>query len=111
MKARYKHKLSLFNIDTWKELSVEGERMNIHIGDKVKLNYESIINDVDYSTLSKEYKQWVEKNKDNIFTVIEDEKFKPNQHKFSSIVSLKEDTTEPKWLFSTVNLIKIGEDN
>lgn len=111
MKARYKHKLSLFNIDTWEELSAEGELANIHIGDKVKLDYENIIQDVSYPNFSTEYKQWIEKNKNNIFTVIGDEKFKPNQSQFSSIVSLREDNTDPKWLFSTMNLIKTGEDD
>lgn len=111
MKARYKYKLSVLNKDMWGKLSAEGERMNIHIGDKVKLDYNSIINDVDYDTFSNEYKQWITEHKDNIFTVIGNEKFKPNQNKFSSIVSLKEDNTDPKWLFSTMNLIKTGEDD
>lgn len=108
MKANYQWYLNNMHNSTT-ELPTQDEKTNIHIGDKVKLNYEKIIHVSDYPNMTKEYKLWVEQNKDKIFTVEQDSRFKSNQFKFSAIVSLKEDNTNPKWLFSIIDLIKIGE--
>lgn len=109
MKANYKKYLKNPQ-ELWKELSIQGEAMNIHIGDKVKLNYKKIIQNPDYDSMLTEYKEWVENNKNKTFTVQQD-KLKANPHRFSAIVSLKEDITEPKWLFSVEDLIKMEDNN
>lgn len=68
-------------------------------GTQVKLNYNKIISGVDYNTnvdFNKEkYHNFVETNKDKIFTVEYDEKYKNKPN----LVCLKEDETVPKWLW------------
>ena len=70
-------------------------------GDKVKIDYESIISRVDYDKRRPEYRNFIEENKNAIFTVKYDEKYRNNPW----LVSLEEDTTEPRWLFTTSDLI------
>ena len=70
-------------------------------GDKVKIDYVGITSRVDYDKRRPEYRTFIEENKDKIFTVLYDEKYRNNPW----LVSLEEDTTEPKWLFTTSELI------
>ena len=70
-------------------------------GDKVKIDYVGITSRVDYDKRRPEYRTFIEENKDKIFTVLYDEKYRNNPW----LVSLEEDTTEPKWLFTTSDLI------
>lgn len=72
-------------------------------GDKVKLNYEVIVNDINYKTKTIKYKNFIEENKETVFTVEYDQKYKKNPW----LVCLKEDITQPKWLFIANDLIKI----
>ena len=64
-------------------------------GSKVKLNYESLINEPDYPKKVKKYKDFVEQNKDKIFTVQYDTKYKDKP----ILVVLAEDENEVKWLW------------
>lgn len=64
-------------------------------GDKVKLNYSKIISDPDYDRLVPNRKQFIEENKNSIFTV----EYDPRHMINPSIVCLAEDTTDPKWLW------------
>lgn len=64
-------------------------------GTKVKLNYDSITNEPSYKNKTKKYKNFVEKNKNKIFTVEYDEKYKNNP----ILVCLKEDKSRAKWLW------------
>lgn len=80
----------------------------IEEGVKVKLNYDGIVNDPNYPKKVQAYKDFVENNKDTIFTVEYDEKYKNNP----LLVMLKEDTNEVKWLWHTkYDLIVIEEEN
>ncbi len=78
-------------------------------GTKVKLNYESIISDVNYNknidSNKQKYHEFIELNKDRIFSVEYDPKFQDNP----TLVCLKEDETDPKWLFWIGDLIVINE--
>ena len=75
-------------------------------GTKVKLNYENIINEPDYTKKVKAYREFVENNKNKIFTVQYDEKYKNKP----ILVSLKEDTNEIKWLwYCETDLIVLDE--
>lgn len=77
-------------------------------GTKVKLNYDNITNDPNYPNKVQAYKDFVENNKDTVFTVEYDEKYtnKP------LLVVLKEDTNEVKWLWhSKFDLIVVDDDN
>lgn len=75
-------------------------------GDKVKFNYEGIVSRVDYEKRRPEYRDFIEQNKNTIFTVKYDEKYRNNPW----LVSLEEDTTEPRWLFTTSDLILYKEE-
>lgn len=80
----------------------------IEEGTKVKLNYDNIINDPNYPRKVQGYKDFVENNKDKIFTVEYDERYTNNP----LLVMLKEDETEVKWLWhSKMDLTVIEDDN
>ena len=77
-------------------------------GTKVKLNWELIKRHPDWKIQRKDYKEWVEAHKDEVFTVEWDENRKRNNtsdKKF--LVCLKEDETNPKWLFYSSTLIPL----
>ena len=77
-------------------------------GTKVKLNWELIKRHPDWKIQRKDYKEWVEAHKDEVFTVEWDKNRKQNDtsdKKF--LVCLKEDETNPKWLFYSSTLIPL----
>ena len=85
-----------------KQISVREERLKE--GQRVKLHYQRITSHPDWSKLTQKYRMWVATHKDDIFTVEYDE-----QHKDGVLVCLKEDTTEPKWLFYEGDLIEVDD--
>ena len=66
-------------------------------GTKVKLKAEQILQQGD---LNEKYREWVEANKDKVFTCEKDSTL-PND---SKRVILKEDENNPKWLFHVTDL-------
>ncbi len=62
-------------------------------GDKVRLNMDVIKRHKDYSKKSARYRQFCESNAGRTFTVEYNGTMRP------SVVCLREDETEPKWLF------------
>lgn len=66
-------------------------------GTKVKLKAEQILQQED---LNEKYREWVEANKDKVFTCEKDSTL-PND---SKRVILKEDENNPKWLFHVTDL-------
>ena len=76
-------------------------------GTKVKLNYDSIVNDPNYLKKVQPYKDFVEDNKDTVFTVEYDEKYKNKP----LLVVLKEDNNEVKWLWHSKYDLIVVEDN
>ncbi len=70
-------------------------------GDKVKLNISRIKSRKDYSRLQPEYKEFIEKNEDSVFTV---HIYKKRGNDFAFLVEL---TENPKWLFIESDLIKV----
>lgn len=89
-----------------KTLTEDYDKSRPQIGDKCKINVEKLISRKDWERLNPAHKQFVLDNVDTIFTVQED-KFKSNKDGFIAIVSFVEDTTEPKWLWSVDDLIKV----
>lgn len=84
----------------------------LNFGDKVKINVEKIKSEIDWNKKSKEYKNFVEKHKECVFTVEYDELRKKNNSKDKNImVCLLEDETKPKWLFYSGDLILIERNN
>ena len=78
-------------------------------GYTVKLNYELMIRHPDWKIQRNDFKEWVVAHKDDYFTVEWDSVRKEKNSKDKKImVCLKEDTTEPKWLFHTDTLIPIA---
>jgi len=77
-------------------------------GTKVKLDFKRISSYPNWNPNTddfnhKRYVKWVESHLNEIFTVEYDEKHKINP----TLVGLKEDTSIPKWLFDTSDLIII----
>ena len=66
-------------------------------GTKVKLKAEQILQQKD---LNEKYREWVEANKDKVFTCEKDSTL-PND---SKRVVFKEDESNPKWLFHVTDL-------
>ena len=66
-------------------------------GTKVKLKAEQILQQGD---LNEKYREWVETNKDKVFTCEKD----PTLPNDSKRVVLKEDESNPKWLFHVTDL-------
>ena len=78
-------------------------------GASVKLNYELMIRHPDWKIQRDDFKEWVTAHKDDYFTVEWDSYRKENDTKDKKLmVCLKEDTTNPKWLFHTDTLIPIA---
>lgn len=87
---------------------VEKQHVSCFEGEKVKINYERIKNSKDWEKLRKEYKDFVESHKDDVFTVEFDPVKKALKAKtVDLLVQLKEDTTNPKWLFQARDLIPL----
>lgn len=75
-------------------------------GTKVKLNWELISRSPDWKKQRKAYREWITEHKDNVFTVEWDSRRKERDtYDKKFMVCLKEDDTEPKWLFYTSLLI------
>ena len=74
-------------------------------GDKVTINYEKIVNEAGYDLRTGKYRDFVENNKDTVFTVEYDKKFKDSKNQI--IVTFAEDETNPKWLWYVDDLIKV----
>lgn len=66
-------------------------------GTKVKLKAEQILQQ---RNLNEKYREWVEANKDKVFTCEKD----PTLPNDSKRVVLKEDESNPKWLFHVTDL-------
>lgn len=80
-------------------------------GDKVKIDIEKIKSE-DWDKKSKKYKDFIESCSQKIFTVEFDRFRKENNLKDKQImVCLKEDKTNPKWLFYSGDLILIKRNN
>ena len=75
-------------------------------GEKVRLNYDGLTSVPDYDKRRQSYKDFIEENKDKILTVKYDEKYQNEPF----LVCLEEDTTNPKWLFTTFDLIRIDKE-
>jgi hypothetical protein len=93
----------ILNYIKFKDIQSKNPRFNE--GDKVRIDYEGITSRIDYEKRKPEYCSFIEKSKDKIFTVKYDEKYRNNPW----LVSLEEDTTEPRWLFTTSDLILYKE--
>lgn len=74
-------------------------------GSKVKLNYNRIIKRKGYDDLVSEYKEFIELNKDSVFTVEYDKDRRDNP----SWVCLVEDNTPFKWLFYVGDLVVLAD--
>ena len=75
----------------------------INQGDKVKLDYEKLTNDPNFSRMNEEWKKWIEEHKNTKLTVDFDE----NHVKNKLFCVFEEDESEVKWLFYVGDLIKL----
>lgn len=79
------------------------EAVIIPEGTSVTLNINKIKSHPDYPRFTEKYKQWIDKNKNNVFTVMYDDGRKIDP----TLVCLNEDKSDPKWLFWTGDLVVI----
>ena len=70
-------------------------------GKKVKINYGKLFNE---RMNSKRYAKFLKENKDTVFTAILD-----IDNKYTQMYILKEDESNPKWLFHVEDLIIVEE--
>ena len=78
-------------------------------GEQVKLDYNRIVSYPDWKQMRDDYREWVEANKDTIFTVEFDPyKKEKNSSDVNNFVQFVEDTTNPKWLFWAGDLIPLA---
>lgn len=82
---------------------IKGSDFPFREGDKVRLNMNVITGRKDCSKKSARYRQFCESNAGRTFTVEYNGTMRP------SVVCLKEDKTEPKWLFWVGDLKKAGD--
>lgn len=73
-------------------------------GDKVQLNMDAITSHPGYNERGTSYRKFCEENAGRIFTVEYNGDMNP------SVVCLAEDTTNPKWLFWTGDLMAVTEN-
>ena len=81
------------------------ENTYIPEGTKVKIDVEKLQKEKTYNKRNVKWKEFIENNKDTVFTVEYDENKKDNP----KMVCLKEDTSPVKWLFFIGDLIVIKE--
>ena len=74
-------------------------------GDKVQLDIKAIKSDPDYKILTPQRHQFIQSNKDTVFTV----EYDSNHATDPYLVCLAEDPTDPKWLWWTGHLKKAIE--
>lgn len=74
-------------------------------GQKVRLNLKSIMSDPDYEKKQDRWKQFVQDNKDTVFTIKWDDRHRDNP----VLVCLKEDPTPGKWLWWVGDLEKVDD--
>lgn len=77
----------------------------IEPGTKVQLNYDHIINSPGYTNRQQAYKDFVETNRDRIFTAAYDDK-----HQSGKIVCFNEDKSDQKWLWYASDLIVVNPE-
>ena len=71
-------------------------------GEAVMLNAEAITSRKDFAGMEPAYIEFVTNNKEKVFTVMYD----PGRLDNPTLVSLREDTKDPKWLFWQGDLIR-----
>lgn len=85
---------------------MEESNETIPEGTKVKLDLDRIKSHLGYKGLTEKYRNWVETNVDKVFTVEYDKGKKVNP----VTVCLKEDESQPKWLFWVGDLEVVKDD-
>lgn len=80
------------------------KRSSIKVGDKVKLDVNKITLSKTFPTMNKLYQEFVTSNRDTIFTVAPSD-----NSKHTSIFTLEEDVSDPKWYFHYKDLIPTEE--
>ena len=73
-------------------------------GDKVKINLSRIRKNKDYKKFSNKYINFLNENKDKIFTI---ERPTGRLNNWRNIWSLAEDMSDPKWCFYESDLVRV----
>lgn len=102
VKAARKKGLSPYIADLYWKMKNGDTTIELHEGDRVKLNVKAIQRHPDYEKLAESYRKFVESHIDDVFTVVYDRKYQDKP----VVVCLKEDPAGH--LFWTGNLIKVN---
>jgi hypothetical protein len=105
--AKRMKKMGANSTEVMKLLELQKAGTRLTQGTKVKLNYDKIVNDSGYADKTQWFRDFVENNKDTVFTVQLDDQY--NKMNSNIFVRLAEDTSEPKWLWFASDLIPIEE--
>lgn len=89
-----------------KQEAAMGMAGQVQEGDKVRIDAEAIYADVNSKYLRQDRKEFVEVHKDDVFTVEYDPRYKKPP---ISLVCLKEDEHDPKWLWHVTDLKKVED--
>lgn len=81
--------------------------MGIKEGDKVMLDYDAMCPNGNWSIKNEKYRDFVETNKDKVFTAETPPRTRSNVKALSGIFQLAEDTSAVKWLFWGGHLKKV----
>lgn len=81
-------------------------------GDRVKIDYDAMCTNGQWTGTNEKYRQFVEDNKDRVFTIERptDPK-RPSAKNLEGIFQFAEDPSEVKWLFWVGHLKKVGEED
>lgn len=93
--------VSAYAADLYWKMKNSGATIELHEGDRVRLNVKAIQRHPDYDKLTESYRRFVEDHEDDVFTVVYDRKYQDKP----TVVCLKEDPANH--LFWTGNLIKV----
>lgn len=103
VQAARKRGLSAYMADLYWKMKYGEAGVELHEGDRVRLNIKAIQRHPDYERLTESYRNFVESHIDDIFTVVYDPKYQDKP----AVVCLKEDPANH--LFWTGNLIKVDD--
>lgn len=88
--------------------ALENAKKFLKEGDKVKLNISQITSHPDWKAKRAQFKEWVQNHRDMVLTV----EYDKNHTKNPAIVCVREDETDPKWLFweGDLDVVERSED-
>lgn len=99
-----KHSIDMGTFEQLRRIDQLESSSQIQTGQSVRINTQQIKKNVAWKAMNPAYRQFVQDSKDKIFTA------ERLAGQYAGMISLAEDTTEPKWVFHTIDLIPVVEN-